>query len=97
MDESRSTGTQVPLARGREDEVDYPRLGCLLTIGASGRVPQRRGSRGVPRVLLRGHAYNPITGVRLIDCTLDNVAQPDPVDRVEGLVQENVRVSGTPR
>lgn len=51
----------------------------------------------MPRVLLRGHAYNPITGVRLIDCTLDNVAQPDPVDRVEGLVQENVRVSGTPR
>lgn len=58
-------------------------------------VVERLVSGRSPRVLdLQGFAHAPIRGVVLKDCVFDNVAQPDIVRHVEGLVFDNVRING---
>jgi polygalacturonase len=42
---------------------------------------------------LRGYERAPITGVRLEDCTLANVAKPNVVEHVQGLSLHNVRIN----
>jgi polygalacturonase len=46
---------------------------------------------------LRGYASAPITNVRLKDCRFDNVAQPDVLEHVKGLVFDNVTLNGSVR
>jgi polygalacturonase len=46
---------------------------------------------------LRGYAHDPISDVRLIDCTFDGVAEREFLENVTGLRQTNVRVNGTLR
>jgi polygalacturonase len=48
-------------------------------------------------LLLRGYPQDPIEDVRIIGCRFDNVARPDVVQAVEGLVLENVTVNGRSR
>ena len=45
-------------------------------------------------LLLRGYAHDPITDVRVIDCTFDGVEKPDVVEAVKGLTFKNVRRNG---
>jgi polygalacturonase len=45
-------------------------------------------------LLLRGYSHDPITDVRIIDCTFDGVAQPDVIEAVRGLTFKNVRRNG---
>lgn len=45
-------------------------------------------------LLLRGYPHDPIQDVRLIDCTFDNVAEPDVLEAVTGLSYTNVRING---
>jgi len=44
--------------------------------------------------LLRGYTHTPITDVRVLDCTFDNVAKPDVTEAVKGLRLSNVRING---
>jgi hypothetical protein len=48
-------------------------------------------------LLLRGYAHDPITDVRVRDCTLNGVAEPDVIQGVRGLTLTNVRVNGRVR
>ncbi len=48
-------------------------------------------------LLLRGYQKDPIQDVRLVDCTLDGVADADIVENVRGLKLTNVRVNGQVR
>jgi polygalacturonase len=43
---------------------------------------------------LRGYEDAPIENIRLVDCTFDQVAKPDVLEHVKGLVRRNVRVNG---
>jgi polygalacturonase len=45
---------------------------------------------------LRGFPNAPITGVRLIDCTFNNVAQPNVIENVGGLELDGVKRNGHP-
>ncbi len=45
---------------------------------------------------LRGFKNAPITGVRLSNCTFQNVAQPNVIENVEGLTLEGVTRNGQP-
>ena len=45
-------------------------------------------------LLLRGYPRDPVTGVRLKDCTFENVAQPDLLENVKDIVLANVTVNG---
>lgn len=46
---------------------------------------------------LRGYARSPVTNVRVVDCTFDNVAEPDVLEGVSNLTLQNVRVNGVVR
>ena len=48
-------------------------------------------------LLLRGYAHDPVTDVRVVDCTFDNVEKPDVLESVKDIVLTNVRVNGTVR
>ena len=48
-------------------------------------------------LLLRGYAHTPIRGVRVTDCTFDNVAKDDVIEGVSGLTFTRVRVNGKMR
>jgi polygalacturonase len=48
-------------------------------------------------LLLRGFRQAPITDVRLIDCTMDNVEKPDILEAVKNVVLTNVKVNGKVR
>jgi polygalacturonase len=48
-------------------------------------------------LLLRGYAHDPVTDVRLIDCTFDNVAKGDLLESVKGISLQNVKMNGTVR
>lgn len=43
---------------------------------------------------LRGIERGTISNIRVIDCTFDNVAKPNVVERVEGIVLTNTRING---
>ena len=43
---------------------------------------------------LRGYEDAPIENIRLVDCAFDQVAKPDVLEHVKGLVRRNVRVNG---
>ena len=45
-------------------------------------------------LLLRGYTHDPITDVRVVDCTFDGVEKPDVVEAVKGLTFRNVRRNG---
>jgi polygalacturonase len=55
------------------------------------------GKKSLYVLLLRGYAHDPVTDVRVVDCTFDNVAKPDVLDSVKDIVLTNVRVNGTAR
>jgi polygalacturonase len=44
---------------------------------------------------LRNIERGTIADVRVINCTFDNVAKPDVIERVEGLVMKNTRINGS--
>ena len=48
-------------------------------------------------LLLRGYAHTPLTDIRVLDCTFDNVAKPDLIEAVKGLRLTNVRINGEVR
>ena len=54
-------------------------------------VTSRKSTYGL---LLRGYAHDPVTGVRLKDCTFDNVAKPDLLENVKDIVLANVTING---
>ena len=43
---------------------------------------------------LRGLEKGTIADIRVIDCTFDQVANPNVVERVEGLVNRNTKING---
>ena len=45
-------------------------------------------------LLLRGYAHSPITGVRVVDCRFDGVAEGDRLEAVRDLAFVNTRVNG---
>jgi polygalacturonase len=45
---------------------------------------------------LRGYPNDPITDVRLVDCSFDNVAKESVIEHVERLSLENVKINGKP-
>jgi polygalacturonase len=45
---------------------------------------------------LRGFKNAPITGVRLVNCTFNNVALPNVIENVHGLQLEGVKRNGQP-
>jgi polygalacturonase len=46
-------------------------------------------------LLLRGYAHDPVSDVRVVDCTFDSVEKPDVLESVKDIVLANVRVNGT--
>jgi polygalacturonase len=48
-------------------------------------------------LLLRGYAHTPVRGIRVVDCTFDNVAKDDVIEGVTGLTLTNVRINGKTR
>lgn len=44
---------------------------------------------------LRGLERGTIANIRVIDCAFDNVAKPNVVERVDGIVLRNTRINGT--
>jgi polygalacturonase len=46
---------------------------------------------------LRGYGHDPVSDVRVIDCTFDNVEKPDVLEAVKDIVLTNVKVNGTTR
>jgi polygalacturonase len=47
-------------------------------------------------LLLRGFHHTPITGVRLIDCRFDEVAEGNRIEHVERIELRNVTINGRP-
>lgn len=47
-------------------------------------------------IYLRGFASDPIRDIRLVDCTFANVAKPNVIEHVTGLVLRDVLVNGVP-
>ena len=45
-------------------------------------------------LLLRGYPHDPISGVRIVDCTFDGVEKPDLLENVKDIELANVRVNG---
>jgi polygalacturonase len=43
---------------------------------------------------LKGFASSPIQDLRLQDCTFDNIAYPNVLEHVEGLLLTNVKING---
>jgi polygalacturonase len=54
-------------------------------------VTSRKSKYGL---LLRGYPHDPVTGVRLKDCTFESVAQPDLLENVKDIVLANVTING---
>jgi polygalacturonase len=54
-------------------------------------VTSRKSKYGL---FLKGYDRAPITGIRLKDCTFDNVEKPNVLVGVEGLVLDNVKING---
>jgi polygalacturonase len=48
-------------------------------------------------LLLRGFRQAPISDVRIVDCTFDNVAKPDVLEAVKDITLTNVKINGTLR
>jgi polygalacturonase len=48
-------------------------------------------------LLLRGYARDPVSDVRVVDCTFDNVEKADVLESVADIVYSNVKVNGTAR
>ncbi len=48
-------------------------------------------------LLLRGYARDPVSDVRVVDCTFDNVEKADVLESVKDIVYANVKVNGTAR
>jgi polygalacturonase len=48
-------------------------------------------------LLLRGYAHDPVSDLRIVDCTFDNVEKPDVLESVKDIVLANVKVNGTVR
>jgi len=48
-------------------------------------------------LLLRGYPHDPVSDVRLVDCTFNSVEKPDVLDAVKDIVLTNVKVNGTVR
>ncbi len=48
-------------------------------------------------LLLRGFKQAPVTDVRLVDCTFDDVAKPDVLEAVKDITLTNVKINGTVR
>jgi polygalacturonase len=46
---------------------------------------------------LRGYGHDPVSDVRVIDCTFDNVEKPDVLESVKDIVFSNVTVNGAAR
>jgi hypothetical protein len=46
-------------------------------------------------MLLRGYARAPITNIRVVDCTFENVARNDVLENVKDLALKNVRMNGS--
>jgi polygalacturonase len=57
-------------------------------------VTSRKSQYGL---LLRGYAHDPVSDVRLVDCTFDGVEKPDVLEAVKDIVLTNVKVNGTAR
>jgi len=57
-------------------------------------VTSRKSQYGL---LLRGYPHDPVTDVRVVDCTFDDVAKPDVLEAVKDIVLANVKVNGTTR
>jgi polygalacturonase len=57
-------------------------------------VTSRKSQYGM---LLRGYSHDPVSDVRLIDCTFDNVAKGDLLESVKGITLQNVKMNGTVR
>jgi len=55
------------------------------------KVTSRKSQYGL---LLRGYTHDPITDVRVVDCTFDGVEKADIVEAVKGLTLKNVRRNG---
>jgi polygalacturonase len=51
-------------------------------------------SRSQYALYLRGIERGEIANVRIIDCTFDNVAKPNLIERVDGLTMRNTRING---
>ncbi len=45
-------------------------------------------------LLVRGYRHAPISDVRLTNCAFDNVAKPDVLENVKGIVLNKVRING---
>jgi polygalacturonase len=45
-------------------------------------------------LLLRGYGHDPISDIRIVDCTFDDVAKPDVIEGVKDLVFTNTKVGG---
>jgi polygalacturonase len=48
-------------------------------------------------LLLRGYGHDPVSDVRVIDCTFENVEKPDVLESVKDIVLTNVKVNGAIR
>ncbi len=48
-------------------------------------------------LLLRGYGHDPVSDVRVVDCTFADVAKPDVLESVKDVVFSNVKVNGTIR
>jgi polygalacturonase len=57
-------------------------------------VTSRKSQYGL---LLRGYARDPVSDVRLVDCTFENVEKADVLESVKDIVFTNVRVNGQVR
>jgi polygalacturonase len=54
-------------------------------------VTSRKSTYGL---LLRGYANDPISNIRLLNCTFDNVERPDVLEHVKDVVLTNVSING---
>jgi polygalacturonase len=71
--------------------------GAFLPVVRDVEVRNVTSGRSQYSLLLRGFPRSPVTDVRLVDCTFDNVEKPDVLEAVKDVVLSNVKVNGRVR
>jgi hypothetical protein len=99
----RGVGEAEELFEVSETDLDGPAGGVSLEEGANGdfapivrdvemrNVSSRKSNYAL---YLRGLEKGTIADIRVIDCTFDQVANPNVVERVDGLVNRNTKING---
>ena len=86
---------QVALAAlSIDDFYEEGEAGKFVPVVRNVEIRNMKMKKGRYALYLRGFSHAPIEDIRLVDCDLDGVAQPNVIENVKALELRNVRING---